>query len=130
MKNIRKAIKKHFIFINPFRKGKKLNNTLKINRLKCQEGSLFLFMNLYNLKMRNPCPNFKENFVRESRFYWGVITVSHAFTTIFSVMIYFIVHTLCGWDITTNVLAIVLIFNLLLPLTFRFSVEVWIKILI
>lgn len=131
MKNLRISIKKFFASKNPFRKGTKLYSILKLKCPKCQEGDLFLVKNPYNLKMFDKmpdrCSHCNENFVRESGFYWGAMMVSHATTTILSVMIHFIIYPFYGWDVIPNMLAIISMFILLLPVIFRSSRAVWIN---
>jgi uncharacterized protein (DUF983 family) len=124
-------VKKKFISINPFSKGTKLYSIVKLKCPKCQEGNLFLTQNPYNLKMfdkmPDKCPVCKEDFLRESEFYWGAMMVSHATTTVIAVVVHLIVYSFVGWEIAPNVIAIIAVILIMFPIVFRNSRAIWIN---
>lgn len=120
--------------INPLKKGTKLYSILKLKCPRCQQGNLFLNKNPYNLKMfdkmPDKCPVCKEDFIRESGFYWGGMMVSHATTTLIAVIVHAIVYAFAGWEIAPNVIAIVSVILIMFPVVFRNSRAIWINIFV
>ena len=116
------------------KKGTKLYSVLHLKCPQCQEGNLFLGKNPYDLKlfdkMPDKCPVCKENFVRETGFYWGAMMVSHATTTVIAVIVHIIIHAFYGWEILPNLLAFLVVFTLLIPLIFRSSRAIWINLFV
>ena len=127
-------LKKFLKSINPLAKGTKLYSIFKLKCPHCQEGSLFLTKNPYNLKMFDKMPDkctiCGEDFVRESGFYWGAMMVSHATTTLIAVVVHLIVFHYYGWDIAPNVVAIISVILILFPIVFRNSRAIWINIFV
>lgn len=134
MEKLKAKIIKYLVSINPIRKGRKLYSIIKLKCPKCQEGNLFLSKNPYNLKtfdkMPDRCLKCNENFVRESGFYWGAMMVSHATSTLLSVIVHLIIHPFYGWEVAPNLISIVVIFMLLFPIIFRSSRAIWINIFV
>ncbi len=115
-------------------KGTKIYSVLKLKCPKCQEGNLFLTQNPYNLKMFDKMPDkcsvCREDFIRESGFYWGAMMVSHALTTVIAVAVHVIMFHFYGWDLTPNIIAIVSTILILFPIVFRTSRAIWINIFV
>ncbi len=101
---------------------------------RCHKGNFFETGNPYDLKrftkMNGQCPVCKEDFNRETGFYFGAAYVSYGLTVGFGIGLYLL---LCVWgNVDTG--PFVIIFSLLLiallPLFFRLSRLIWINLFV
>jgi len=80
--------------------------------------------------MNSECPACKEDFNRETGFYFGAAYVSYGLTVGFGIGLYLL---LCVWG-NVDTASFVIIFSLLLiallPVFFRFSRLIWINLFV
>ncbi|HRG51287.1 MAG TPA: DUF983 domain-containing protein [Bacteroidia bacterium] len=101
---------------------------------RCHKGNFFETGNPYDLKrftkMNSECPACKEDFNRETGFYFGAAYVSYGLTVGFGIGLYLL---LCVWG-NVDTASFVIIFSLLLiallPVFFRFSRLIWINLFV
>lgn len=101
---------------------------------RCHKGNFFETGNPYDLKrftkMNGQCPVCKEDFNRETGFYFGAAYVSYGLTVGFGIGLYLL---LCVWG-NVDTASFVIIFSLLLiallPVFFRFSRLIWINLFV
>jgi uncharacterized protein (DUF983 family) len=101
---------------------------------RCHQGNFFETNNPYDLKkfanMNSNCSVCKEDFKRETGFYFGAAYVSYGLTVGFGIGLYLLLCVLfdvgtVGYLITFSILLIVL-----LPVFFRYSRLIWIHLFV
>lgn len=116
------------------KKGTKLYSIIHLKCPHCQESDLFLDRNAYHLKMLDKmpkrCSNCQEDLERETGFYYGAMMISHATTTVISLLVHAIVYQFYGWQVLPNLIPILIIFVSLFPLIFRTSRAIWLNIFV
>ncbi len=117
------------------KKGTKLYSVVHLKCPRCQEGNLFLCSNPYKLKqfdkMPDHCAKCDLDLKRENGYYWGAMMISHAFTTVFGVIVHALFIYFYGWEsMALSLVFFILFILLLLPVTFRLSRAIWINIFV
>ncbi len=117
-----------------FKKGTKLNSTVKMKCPRCQEGDLFDDKNPYNPKttlvMNETCSNCGLRFNIEAGFFYGAMYVSYALTVAISVAVYVTAHLFFEPTVSQSLIAIFIALLLMGPVVFRLSRALWLNLFV
>ncbi|MCK6649551.1 MAG: DUF983 domain-containing protein [Bacteroidia bacterium] len=101
---------------------------------RCHEGNFFETNNPYMLnrfdKMHKNCPVCKEDFERETGFYYGAMYVSYGLTVAFGVAIFLLTSVILGYDAVTFLVAFGVLQIILMPVFYRMARLVWINLFV
>lgn len=101
---------------------------------RCHEGNFFETNNPYILnrfdKMHKNCPVCKEDFERETGFYYGAMYVSYGLTVAFGVAIFLLTSVILGYDAVTFLVAFGVLQIILMPVFYRMARLVWINLFV
>ncbi len=98
---------------------------------RCHEGNFFETNNPYILnrfdKMHKNCPVCKEDFERETGFYYGAMYVSYGLTVAFGVGVFLLTSVILGYDAVTFLVTFGILQIVLMPVFYRMARLVWIN---
>lgn len=98
---------------------------------RCHEGNFFETNNPYMLnrfdKMHKNCPVCKEDFERETGFYYGAMYVSYGLTVAFGVGVFLLTSVILGYDAVTFLVTFGVLQIILMPVFYRMARLVWIN---
>ncbi|MBL7889460.1 MAG: DUF983 domain-containing protein [Bacteroidia bacterium] len=98
---------------------------------RCHEGNFFETNNPYMLnrfdKMHKNCPVCKEDFERETGFYYGAMYVSYGLTVAFGVGVFLLTSVILGYDAVTFLVTFGVLQIVLMPVFYRMARLVWIN---
>ncbi len=98
---------------------------------RCHEGNFFETNNPYILnrfdKMHKNCPVCKEDFERETGFYYGAMYVSYGLTVAFGVGVFLLTSVILGYDAVTFLVTFGVLQIVLMPVFYRMARLVWIN---
>ncbi|MBN8695908.1 MAG: DUF983 domain-containing protein [Bacteroidetes bacterium] len=98
---------------------------------RCHEGNFFETNNPYILnrfdKMHKNCPVCKEDFERETGFYYGAMYVSYGLTVAFGVGVFLLTSVILGYDAVTFLVTFGVLQIILMPVFYRMARLVWIN---
>lgn len=101
---------------------------------RCHEGNFFETNNPYILnrfdKMHKNCPVCKEDFERETGFYYGAMYVSYGLTVAFGVGVFLLTSVILGYDAVTFLVTFGILQIVLMPVFYRMARLVWINIFV
>jgi uncharacterized protein (DUF983 family) len=113
------------------KKGNKLYSILTGTCPKCQEESMYLDKNPYNLgnlfKMHERCSHCHTKYKIEPSFFYGAMYVSYAVGIAFAVAAFVIAYLFVGGSLITTFTAIVGTLVVFLPVIIRLSRNIWIN---
>ncbi|WP_338376312.1 DUF983 domain-containing protein [uncultured Flavobacterium sp.] len=116
------------------KKGFKLNSILTGSCPKCQEESMYLDKNPYNLgniyKMHEKCSHCNLKYSIEPSFFYGAMYVSYSLGVAFSVAAFIISFVFFGSTLMTAFIAIVITLVVLMPVIMRLARNIWINMFI
>jgi uncharacterized protein (DUF983 family) len=97
----------------------------------CHQGNFFETNNPYNLKkfskMNSSCPICKEDFKRETGFYFGAVYVSYGLTVAFGIGLFVLLSVLFKIETVPFLIIFSTLLILLLPLFYRVARLTWIN---
>ncbi|MCC6838104.1 MAG: DUF983 domain-containing protein [Bacteroidia bacterium] len=101
---------------------------------RCHEGNFFETNNPYLLnrfdKMHKNCPVCKEDFERETGFYYGAMYVSYGLTVAFGVGVFLLTSVILGCDAVTFLVTFGVLQVILMPVFYRMARLVWINLFV
>ena len=101
---------------------------------RCHEGNFFEKNNPYNLKqfarMNKSCPACKEDFERETGFYYGAMYASYGLTVAFGVGLFLLMCVLMNLDTMMYLITFAILQVLLMPLFYRIARLSWINLFV
>lgn len=113
------------------KKGSKLYSILTGTCPRCQEESMYIDKNPYNLskvyKMHEKCSHCGLRFKIEPSFFYGAMYVSYAVGVAFSIAAFIISFVLFETSLKTSFFVIIATLILLMPVTMRLSRNIWIN---
>ncbi len=117
-----------------YKKGKKLYSILKGLCPKCQEESMYVESNPYQLsstlKMLDRCSHCGVKYKMEPSFFYGAMYVSYGLGTAIAIAVFIISFVFCSWSLTTTFVAIAIVLIAMFPLVMRWSRNIWINFFI
>ncbi|MUV03524.1 DUF983 domain-containing protein [Flavobacterium rakeshii] len=116
------------------KKGSKLYSILTGTCPRCQEESMYIDKNPYNLskvyKMHENCSHCGLHYKIEPSFFYGAMYVSYAVGVAFSVATFIISYVFFNSSLKTAFIAIVTTLIALMPVSMRVSRNIWINFFI
>ena len=116
------------------KKGFKLNSILTGSCPKCQEESMYLDQNPYNLvniyKMHEKCSHCNLKYSIEPSFFYGAMYVSYSLGVAFAVAAFIISFVFFNSTLITAFIAIVITLVVLMPVIMRLARNIWINMFI
>ena len=116
------------------KKGSKLNSILTGSCPKCQEESMYLDQNPYNLgniyKMYEKCSHCNLKYSLEPSFFYGAMYVSYSLGVAFSVAAFIVSYVFFSSSLITAFIAIVVTLVVLMPVIMRLARNIWINMFI
>ncbi|WP_417368679.1 DUF983 domain-containing protein [Flavobacterium beibuense] len=116
------------------KKGSKLYSILTGTCPRCQEESMYIDKNPYNLskvyKMHENCSLCGLHYKIEPSFFYGAMYVSYAVGVAFSVAAFIISYVFFNSSLKTAFIAIVTTLIALMPVSMRVSRNIWINFFI
>ncbi|KGO78981.1 hypothetical protein Q763_15825 [Flavobacterium beibuense F44-8] len=116
------------------KKGSKLYSILTGTCPRCQEESMYIDKNPYNLskvyKMHENCSHCGLHYKIEPSFFYGAMYVSYAVGVAFSVAAFIISYVFFNSSLKTAFIAIVTTLIALMPVSMRVSRNIWINFFI
>lgn len=116
------------------KKGSKLNSILTGSCPKCQEESMYLDNNPYNMgaifKMHETCSHCGTRYKIEPSFFYGAMYVSYGLGIAFGVAAFIISNLFIGTNLKTAFIAIIATLVFFMPVIMRLSRNIWINIFI
>ncbi|WP_264522394.1 DUF983 domain-containing protein [Flavobacterium sp. N1994] len=116
------------------KKGSKLNSILTGSCPRCQEESMYVDQNPYNLKniynMHENCSHCGLHYQIEPSFFYGAMYVSYGLTVGIGVAVFIISKLILGLDLITTFIAIIVGLIVLMPITARISRNIYINIFV
>ena len=114
-----------------FLKGSKSNSILTGSCPVCQEESMYVDSNPYNLlnifKMHEKCSNCGTKYKMEPSFFFGAMYVSYALGVAVAVAAFIIAYVFLGGKLLTTFIAITISLIVLMPIIIRLSRNIWIN---
>jgi uncharacterized protein (DUF983 family) len=116
------------------KKGLKLNSILTGSCPKCQEESMYLDQNPYNLgnvyKMHEKCSHCNLKYSIEPSFFYGAMYVSYSLGVAFAVATFIVSFVFFNSTLMTAFIAIVITLVVLMPVIMRLARNIWINMFI
>ena len=116
------------------KKGSKLNSILTGSCPKCQEESMYLDKNPYNLlniyKMHEKCSHCHTRYKIEPSFFYGAMYVSYGVGIAFAVAAFVISKVFLGTSLMTSFISIIVTLVVFMPFIMRVSRNIWINIFV
>lgn len=116
------------------KKGTKLNSILTGSCPKCQEESMYLDKNPYNMgsifKMHETCSHCGTRYKIEPSFFYGAMYVSYGVGIAFGVAAFIISYLFIGTNLKTAFIAIIATLIAFMPIIMRLSRNIWINFFI
>ncbi|MGX7667015.1 DUF983 domain-containing protein [Flavobacterium pedocola] len=116
------------------KKGSKLNSILTGSCPKCQEESMYLDKNPYNLsnifKMHETCSHCGTRYKIEPSFFYGAMYVSYGVGIAFGVAAFVISSLILGTSLKTAFITIIATLIAFMPVIMRLSRNIWINFFI
>lgn len=116
------------------KKGLKLNSILTGSCPKCQEESMYVDKNPYNLlnvyKMHERCSHCNTKYKIEPSFFYGAMYVSYGVGIAFAVAAFVITKVFLGSTLMTSFIAIIGTLVVFMPFIMRVSRNIWINIFV
>ncbi len=116
------------------KKGSKLNSILTGSCPKCQEESMYVDKNPYNLgsifEMHEKCSHCDTRYKLEPSFFYGAMYVNYGVSIAFGIAAFIIANVFIGLGLLHSFIAIVVTLILTYPMVLRLSRNIWINIFI
>jgi len=116
------------------KKGSKLNSILTGTCPRCQEESMYVDQNPYNIKniykMHENCSHCGLHYQIEPSFFYGAMYVSYGLTVAIGVAAFIISKVFIGLSLLQSFIAIILALIALMPVTARLARNIYINIFV
>ena len=116
------------------KKGSKLNSILTGTCPRCQEESMYVEKNPYNLpkifEMHEHCSHCGLHYQLEPSFFYGAMYVNYGLTVIVGVATFIISKLLFGLALTPSFITIVLALVILMPINTRLARNIYINMFV
>ncbi len=114
------------------KKGNKLYSIFTGSCPKCNEESMYINKNAYNLtdtlKMHERCSNCKTKYKIEPSFFYGSMYISYPVGIIFAFAAFIISYIFLSTSIHTAFISIIITMVVFLPIILRLSRNIWINL--
>ena len=121
-------------FLQMLKKGSKLNSILTGSCPRCQEESMYVDKNPYNVmnlyKMHEYCGHCNLKYQFEPSFFYGAMYVSYGLTVGIGILIFLILNLFLTLNATKSLVAVALGIVILMPITARFARNIYINFFI
>ena len=116
------------------KKGSKLNSILTGSCPRCQEESMYVDKNPYNLpkiyKMHENCNHCGLHYQIEPSFFYGAMYVNYGLTVMVGVAVFIISKVLLGLALTPSFIAIIVALIVLMPINSRLARNIYINMFV
>jgi uncharacterized protein (DUF983 family) len=116
------------------KKGSKLNSILTGTCPKCQEESMYLDRNPYNLpkviEMHEHCSHCGLHYQIEPSFFYGAMYVNYGLTVALGVAVFLITKVLLNFTITQSFISIIVALIVLMPINLRLARNIYINMFV
>ena len=116
------------------KKGSKLNSILTGTCPRCQEESMYVDKNPYNIKniykMHDHCNHCGLYYQIEPSFFYGAMYVSYGLTVAIGVAAFIVSRIFIGLKLNQTIVAIFLTLVVLMPITARLSRNIYINMFV
>jgi uncharacterized protein (DUF983 family) len=116
------------------KKGSKLNSILTGTCPRCQEESMYIDKNPYNIKnmykMHENCSHCGLHYQLEPSFFYGSMYVNYGLTVMVGVATFIISKFLLGLELTQSFIAIIVALIVLMPINSRLARNIYINMFV
>ncbi|WP_396155316.1 DUF983 domain-containing protein [Flavobacterium sp.] len=116
------------------KKGSKLNSILTGTCPRCQEESMYVDKNPYNIKniykMHDNCSHCGLHYQIEPSFFYGAMYVSYGLTVGIGIAAFIISKVIIGLKLNQSMITIILALVVLMPITARLSRNIYINMFV
>ena len=116
------------------KKGSKLNSILTGTCPKCQEESMYVDRNPYNLpkvfEMNEHCSHCGLHYQIEPSFFYGAMYVNYGLTVALGVAVFLITKVLMNFSITQSFISIIVALVALMPINLRLARNIYINMFV
>ena len=116
------------------KKGSKLYSILTGTCPKCQNESMYVDKNPYNLsrifKMHERCSHCEQKYKIEPSFFYGAMYVSYGVGIVFGVAAFIISYIFLGTNLKIAFIAIIATLVIFMPVIMRLSRNIWINMFV
>ena len=116
------------------KKGSKLNSILTGTCPRCQEESMYVEKNPYNLskifEMHENCTHCGLHYQIEPSFFYGAMYVNYGLTVIVGVVAFIISKVLLGFALTPSFITIIVALVVLMPINTRLARNIYINMFV
>jgi len=116
------------------KKGSKLNSILTGTCPRCQEESMYIEKNPYNLskifEMHENCTHCGLHYQIEPSFFYGAMYVNYGLTVIVGVVAFIISKVLLGFSLTPSFITIIVVLVVLMPINTRLARNIYINMFV
>ena len=116
------------------KKGSKLNSILTGTCPRCQEESMYLDKNPYNLPkiytMHENCSHCGLHYQLEPSFFYGAMYVSYGLTVMIGVAAFIISKVFIGLELTQSFIVIIVALIVSMPITARLARNIYINMFV
>lgn len=116
------------------KKGSKLYSILTGTCPKCQNESMYVDQNPYNLsrifQMHERCSHCEQKYKIEPSFFYGAMYVSYGVGIAFGVAAFIISYILLGYNLKVAFIAIIATLIVFMPIIMRWSRNIWINMFV
>ena len=116
------------------KKGSKLNSILTGTCPRCQEESMYVEKNPYNLskifEMHENCSHCDLHYQIEPSFFYGAMYVNYGLTVIVGIVAFIISKVLLGLALTPSFIAIIVALVVLMPINTRLARNIYINMFV
>lgn len=117
-----------------FKKGSKLYSIFTGSCPRCQQESMYVDNNPYNLgnifKMHERCSHCEVKYKMEPSFFYGAMYVSYGVGIAFAMAAFVIAFLIVGTGLINTFIAIVVTMVVFMPVIIRLSRNIWINIFV
>jgi uncharacterized protein (DUF983 family) len=121
-------------FLQMLKKGSKLNSILTGTCPRCQEESMYVEKNPYNLPeifhMHDKCSHCGLHYQIEPSFFYGAMYVNYGLTVAVGVAAFVISKVLLGFELIYAVISIILALIVLMPINSRLARNIYINMFV
>jgi hypothetical protein len=116
------------------KKGFKLNSILTGTCPRCQEESMYVDKNPYNIKniykMHDNCSHCGLHYQIEPSFFYGAMYVSYGLTVGIGIAAFIISKVIIGLKLNQSMITIIFVLFVLMPITARLSRNIYINMFV
>ena len=116
------------------KKGSKLNSILTGTCPRCQEESMYVDKNAYNLPkiytMHENCSHCGLHYQIEPSFFYGAMYVSYGLTVMIGIAAFIISKVLIGLELNQSFITIIVSLVVLMPITARLARNIYINMFV